>query len=816
MNNYIMSNGFRIDLSEDVATPITKSNSDVTQPDKRIRDFSKTINVPGTESNLLYFRGCFSFTSNFDGGVDFDPTARISAKLYKNDELVLDNCVIKLNKVTLRNGNFIFEINLFSEITDIFLGMDKRYLSDLDLSDLNHVLNKTNISSTWNFSKDYVYPLIDIGDRAVLDTFRTNDLYPYVKIKVLLDRIFAFNGFTLNWNLSTNIAKYINLGVFGFGGGARLGLSSFEINQRKAESLYDVIFDWQNLNFNSATIGDLMNQGTLTDNFTAGQDSLNQVDLTNYQTTIALTGKYRVTLDWAIDFTLAPGATDVAPDMRILIVVNGIGVSSAPYTGIVVGNLTNSGQIVVDLDLTSGDVVTFGLGGGIVTDLTNYIAGSTMDMTGTELTIESIDTIVIDGATVYVSSALPKITQKDFVTGIIKWLNLHLDDPDIDGEINVYSYDSYYLPSNNNEDISQIVDWYKDIEIIPIANDYGKNIHFRFKENKDLDNQTYLSRWGANYGDLEFQNPSAFSTGEQIFELPFSNIVPYQGILGSQATFPRFITLDNQSVIKPMAGAGRISLYNGLKTGNWKFANSSGGSVTNETDYPCIHHFDDIDAPTVDANFLLPREVYYTTSAFTLNNAYNLCYKTFINELTNRDARMFICYLKLTNLDITKTSFRKLKYWDGGMYKLNKIVDFDSDFSETTKVELLKVLNSTSKHTPILDSVDVLNTIDKPIRSQVPINGTSQHNLEDITNTIIPQYANQVAIIKESLGGTLYVANEFGMENARLTLYNDTLIDIQVLNAIDSLETLYVKSKDTMELVCKEGEYIILANHNNY
>src|SRR5690606_19106103 len=156
--NYILSENTKIFIAENSPVLITKTIADVLEPEKRKRDFSKEIEVPGTAENLAYFKGYFSFTST-DSGLNFDPTRKVLADYYSNEINIFKNCFLMLNKVTLRGGTFIFSVHLFSELKNLLIEMRKHNVNELDFSTNNHVLNKANIIAHQDITEAVCYPL---------------------------------------------------------------------------------------------------------------------------------------------------------------------------------------------------------------------------------------------------------------------------------------------------------------------------------------------------------------------------------------------------------------------------------------------------------------------------------------------------------------------------------------------------------------------------------------------------------------------------------------------------------------------------------
>jgi hypothetical protein len=62
-------------------------------------------------------------------------------------------------------------------------------------------------------------------------------------------------------------------------------------------------------------------------------------------------------------------------------------------------------------------------------------------------------------------------------------------------------------------------------------------------------------------------------------------------------------------------------------------------------------------------------------------------------EITDKNSRLLTCNLKLSDTDIYNLNFASFKYIDGGLYRLTKLIDYTPEANETTKAELLRVIN---------------------------------------------------------------------------------------------------------------------------
>jgi len=62
--------------------------------------------------------------------------------------------------------------------------------------------------------------------------------------------------------------------------------------------------------------------------------------------------------------------------------------------------------------------------------------------------------------------------------------------------------------------------------------------------------------------------------------------------------------------------------------------------------------------------------------------------------MTGRDSKIVELYAKISVNDINSLDFSKSVMWNGVLYRLNQITDFDSNISESTKIELIKIIQA--------------------------------------------------------------------------------------------------------------------------
>ena len=108
-------NGVEIELTEGVPFPLNFSIADIKEPNKRKRNYSKSLAISGTKNNLDFFSSTYLLSlSTVNGttniGFDFDPTLRVPAKYWSdNGELLFNGLFQLLYQVEI----MYFNVNCF-------------------------------------------------------------------------------------------------------------------------------------------------------------------------------------------------------------------------------------------------------------------------------------------------------------------------------------------------------------------------------------------------------------------------------------------------------------------------------------------------------------------------------------------------------------------------------------------------------------------------------------------------------------------------------------------------------------------------------
>lgn len=717
MTDELIAEGYSLDLFEGIPVPMTYAIADAKNPSARKQSFSKQTDLPDTANNNAFFTGAFTMTAT-DSGILFDPTAKVAVQLYKRGIKVLDG-VIKLDKVTINNGVIRYTITVLSDSVDFFQLLSTINVNELDWSAYDHALTRANIKASWSATPGtgYYYGLIERGN-ARLGTliWRTTDLYPYAYYREVLQKTLDFAGITWDSNyLDTDRVKNL---VFGYGGGEIKTLAPFDIDQRKVEidagdftDTYSTILQTSGITANNLSVIRQLNyspQISFKNPFidsvftsTITQDDLSQFD--NGEIEIQRSGNYQLNIGMVLDYVVNYGTLtfNAMSSAVIRVKKNGLILQEIKTSSIIyttdTGIFTLDQNNIFNLSLVSGDTITFELriqGLGLTAGVGVDVQPVTIQLTtNTPITIDltCIDTTIGDGDTVQLGLYLPAMKCSEFLMGAINQSNLYMSDQTESGVVEIEPLTDFYSATNVFTDITKLIDHSKPIQIRPSANEYAKNISFKFKKATEQDALNYFEKWGEEYGDYSFTQSSYYAKGEQKTELPWATCVPYD--IGGGVVVPRFVKVEN-NVLKVQAGAPRLMFRLGLVDGNIVLRNTDDSTSESLTQYGGLHHFDNPSDPTFDLNFKLVNEVYYTATIVTTVNSYSEYYSPFINEITSKAGQYVNASVYWNENDIKNRDFGKLLMIDGALFRLNVIKEFSADVQATTEIELIKVLQA--------------------------------------------------------------------------------------------------------------------------
>tara|TARA_R110001592_G_scaffold101583_2_gene287437 strand:+ start:1245 stop:3962 length:2718 start_codon:yes stop_codon:yes gene_type:complete len=686
----------------------------------------------------------------------FDTSLKATARYYQNGILQfegickLTECIKKNGVWTFNIVLFSDSIDITSLLSKIKLRelgwseYNHTLTSTNQVNSWSGVIQKNGASynaftgNNWN-GEGYYYGLIDYGyTRTSPDTFETNHIPLQVFIKNIVDKMFEKIGVTYESDFfETQQFKRL---LLAFEGGilptidqATATAQSIETDQINLSSgkLIDsnltghqsslnnetFLFGSFNMGLSIIFISEYnCDSGTNVDPASQIQTSEPLIFVSEFEGDFTLTYSGTVNVVNDVTLTNGSGTSNVFSrvDANYVVFVNDVSVQFGEiWTNTIDStSLTNSYSssfnLSLDLNLNISDVVRFEVRYMLIgSKVTNSTATSSSLNFSVESSSSSLDLsfntqTILPGSSLNIKQFLPDMDCLKFFKGLINMFNLYVKP--VTGQPNkllIEPLNDFYNGSNNSINWTEKLDYSKDIKVTPTINFASKEYSFEFLDDKDFFNSQYQEDVTRQYGSKSVMSGSQFSKGETKIKLPFSNKLLAK-IPTTNLIVPRNfqVKTDDDGVSEVVSKRGKsfvVQIKKGnvgtMEAGNWNHVNES-SSTTARTEYPYVGHLDDINSPTFDLQFEIPDFVYYDITAgtnYTTNNLY-IYHERFIRELLNRNGKMLTCSLGLNSTDINQLDFGNLVNIDGVVYRLQKIENYNSSDDNSTKAELIRLI----------------------------------------------------------------------------------------------------------------------------
>jgi hypothetical protein len=172
---------------------------------------SKTLTAIGSKNNHDLLNHYYDV--NIVAGT-FDINALTKCAVIQDGIPIMEDCYLQLLSVNKSQPNSNYEQQVEYQLmvkdatSDLFTKLDNKYLTDLDFSELDHVINASNVVATFTntVTDGYKYLLPWSGDNV----YPLKEMRPAIYVKRYFDSIFATNGFSYTWATSA-AAKFEKL-----------------------------------------------------------------------------------------------------------------------------------------------------------------------------------------------------------------------------------------------------------------------------------------------------------------------------------------------------------------------------------------------------------------------------------------------------------------------------------------------------------------------------------------------------------------------------------------------------------------------------
>ena len=697
------------------AIPLTKEAYDINNPQKRSSDFSKTITIPEDTLTNQIFEHAFDANVSFQS---FDPNKKTSYQIFQDGILLMDG-YCQLRDIKNVDGKIVYNIQAVGKAGNVFESIKDLYLTDLDFSAYNHVWSYTNVVASWSptIGQGYVYPMIDLGGRTNYKEWKTTDFKPAFFVREYFTKIFGDQGYRINSAFfdttlfKSLIVPYVSDSIpienstikaksFSVGRSSPLTLSSF---------ISTLVFNDDTLPYYNNTAGDYnttTGEFTISSNGQYSWQSLLNFDLTytevtsnntRYYNSIRTASDFNAHLTWRLEDT----STFQIVDSGILDITQEVNSVNLGFSTTILG-ITKSFATNI-FSATVGQVYRLRIQTPTYKDSywqrasgdwqINLKTGSQSQVNLESVNFKEHDTLIMD-------SVIPKkIKQTDFISSIIKRFNLYLDYDSIDENlIHIEPRQDYLL--DTSDDLTTMVDRSKDVDIKPLGALDANTYLFTDKEDKDKLNAEHQDSFGSVYGERKIEVDNDFVKNEKVITSIFSP-TPLESAEKNDRVLSSVRFEDDNG--NKTSGESKIRLLywgGNLPTSEfWFFRFTTGVGVGASTflNYPYAGHLDNPYTPTFDLNWGVPSKLYYNFNfggsnivTYPNNNCYNLFWREYIQEITDKDSRLLECYVALRPLDYANLSFRYKYYIDGSFWRLLKVIDYDANANQTTKCIFLK------------------------------------------------------------------------------------------------------------------------------
>lgn len=680
MNTEIHIEGYRLDITTDIAALLNFAIDDIKDFSSRSTTWSRTIVLPGTANNNRLFGHVFQvgISNGYDSGqpnVGFNFNAAKPAQcIIFQDQLQAFKGVLRLLQINISNGfqgKVEYEVSVFGNLVGLNTKLTGALLEDLDFSAYDHVYNDAAIVASWDNpgGTGVYYPLIDYGTYSTgkhnwdIKTFRPA-LYAYEYI----DKMFTAADY--RWQSALFDSASFKNEIIPHGKKDFTKLST-DLSQAQITSTKNYVFPPAS----PITVAFDTNSGT---GFTANPA----------KTEFTYAAPLNITVKLSFKFVGSFVAVGFFASVILDIQKNGVSVFNTftiftPFTI----------ESYVNIPVVPGDVITFKWSGE---------PSGTLQLTTAEFNITTPNATPIPitiGDTVVVNEHLPKnIRQIDFLIGIVKLYNLYVYEDNQDVNLfNIIPYVDFYSHNTaNSVDWTDKINRNKITKIRPLSELNAKIYKFKYKSDSDYYNELYRKRYNEGYGDRIYDSEFEFVEQTKEFEIVFS-ATPLVGYSGEDKVYSTIFKRNgNEPTVTEENVDSNIRILKSKKiTGvtSWNITTDNGATTLNTlTKYGYAGHLDDPDVPTNDLNFGTPRELFFLLTAGSLsNNQFNVYWSGYMREITDKDSKLVTANFYLNTKDILNLDFSKYVYVDGIAYRLNAIKDYNATTPTDCVVELIRV-----------------------------------------------------------------------------------------------------------------------------
>jgi hypothetical protein len=664
----------RLDLFQDENIEVTSSITNSSDITKNTTDYSKDFTVPATNINNQVFKHYYNanIDNTFDARIKVDGRIELDGIPYKSGKW-------RLEKVNVKSGYpSSYTIVFFGSLVSLVDLVGDDLLSDLDLSDYDHLYNSDNVED------------------GLTDGLFFDGLVPNIVYNLLAKKRYIYDSDVAN---TTQTDALSNIAVTGTSNGVTWNDLRPSI---RLKAIVDAIATDYGITFTDQFFDSLDFRNLyLWLNNEASSKTIQQSQKINFSSIVPTVNNFNLTTDTWTGTTFFISLVNANVFFYRLEITPDTGFETVPYT-IVVRNFGDevlrvnrtgagdSGTILIQTNPSTDFSYTFFIETSLAFD---YDATLFIDQNGS---IANVDGEVLATAqsivpTFEINKNIPKIKVIDFLTGLFKMFKLVVFQEG--NEIYVNTLNDYYA-----DGVLRDITRYVDFESYDVARGKILNeINFKFEEPTTILNQQFKKNTTIAYGDEELNltdsNGVPLDGSSLDYKIPFEQIV-----------FERLLDLDDNQLTNIQYGSiideslnpvnpKPVIYYNNivsLGTKQLSFIDDTGTQVILGTDINTASHVFPLDTKTYSTVF----GAEFSTWDGTLiqNTLYINYHKEYIESIFNIKRRDFsfdailpleiLSALKLNDVLKIKDNYYRIDNFTlnliNGKSKLNLINSFDN------------------------------------------------------------------------------------------------------------------------------------------
>ena len=743
----ITGNGYeRLDIFEDIPVTLVIQQSDLTDLTARRVPYSRVIPLPDTANNSRIFENYFEVN-----GVDFNPLNQVPC-VVQNRGTDIFRGVLRLQSVITKRYDRIFEVYILGDVSDFASQVRNYTLQELDWIDLQHDLNYSSVTTSWEakadtndglLNGDILYPLVHYGlqyqGTGQTPTFEysfdlpnsfsssghsINPLVmkPSIRVKKVLDKIFEKTDYNyVSDFFDTEYFKSIYMDTFQNG---KLGIESASaVTNQNIFRVYTNDNNTPSPIFQQNTTLQFLplNWRTLSPD---GYDPLGNFTL-GTTTQISPTNEGYFQVPYAGDYFFNLRFNYSNPNFplgvsKFFIIAN----KNSDLNNINIGTFYATPELTCDplggekegdfyfsASCQTGEYIKLFIlldpdsNFGTQVKLTGYDFGGVVEAnprwelyTSPELTgVDLVD----------FSLGIQNVNAFDFIKTLITHFNLVVIQDEVERQIRFEPYNWYYNDTDRvQRDWTKKIDLNSDYKVEPLSFDLSKQVVWS-NENpvEDILNFDYYYANNFVFGRYKFITNNNVFTGEQEYLTGFGS-VPTSGLTNApNFIIPKFYYLNN-GLETPYQTPPHLFFWVGnrygykdtLKTqpGYWYL--TSGATPVQQSTYPCVSHLSnlDIQIPSLvsDLNFDAQFDFFGNSNnqpvMFSPYTLYNLWWRDYIENIYSPETRRLSCKVFIKPVDYTDLSLKDKIFIKDASYTIEKIDGADLVNWKLTDIQLIK------------------------------------------------------------------------------------------------------------------------------